>query len=452
MPETAAISTDQLLSDLGVLCAQPSTTGQINELEDTARVIAHLLRRVGLNVKTVPTAGAPVVLAWRNGSTLSRLVLYHHYDVAPSGPWSSWLHEPFQLAEREDILYGRGVAHGKGPLAAHIQALRVLLQDGADLPCGVVMIIEGEGLNGSPHLAEALEEYAEQFPADGCLAVAGEHNIHGIPLCYSGSKGLLRVRLSVRGAALPLPAGNAASVPNPVWRLIWALNNIKGEDEDIRINGFYDSVSGPVKNERTMLRKAALDEPGRLNTWQIPAFLFQMSGAALTRSEVTLPTCNISAFVSEPTTDIQAIPTAASAQLDFQLVPDQEPAAILTLLRRHLIEKSLEDIEVEELPGGYAAVRTEMDQPFVQSLQAAVAHVYGSDPDVLPLGTFAQPLHIITSQLNVPPGILGLARHTSALHGVNEQIPLDDLIRHSQVLTELLINGSKHFSQIELGY
>jgi acetylornithine deacetylase/succinyl-diaminopimelate desuccinylase-like protein len=436
--DSVHIQPDQLLSDLYTLCAQPSSIGQPDELSQTARLVVDMLRRAGLQAKVVPTAGAPVVLGWRDGQCASRVLLYHHYDVTPPGPWRAWFHEPFQLAEREQVLYARGVAHGKGPLVAHLQAIRALLNSEQGLPCGVALVVEGEGLSGSPHLADVVSQYADRLRADGCLSTAGERDIDGQPICYSGSKGLLRVLLRVRGGHYALPAGVATSVPNPAWRLAWALNNIKGEDEDIRINGFYDSINGPERNERDLLRKIRLDEPGRLEAWGIPAFLFNIQGAALTRSEVTLPTCNITSFTVESAPGVQCIPTAAAAQLDFQLVPNQQPDAILALLHKHLTERGMSDIEIEVLPGMYAPIRSDADQPFIQQILATGAHTEDGALPMLPLGTFAQPLQIFADAFGMPVAALALARQNSAIHGPNEQIPLDDLLHHSQALVTLL--------------
>lgn len=432
------ISIDQLAGNLQRLCAQPSSAGHNDELAATAGVVADLLRRIGFDVTSVRTPGAPVVLGRRTGRSPFTLLLYHHYDVTPPGPWRAWSHEPFQLAEREDTLYGRGVAHGKGPLIAHIQAIRALLESEGELPCGLVVVVEGEGMSGSPHLETVVAGHSDMLRADACLGSGGTRDAEGIPFCYSGTKGLLQVHLSTAGTAHPLMPGFAASVRNPVWRLIWALGNIKGEDEDIRINGFYDDVEGPSRSENTALRQTRLDEARRLADWHLPEFLFGMSGVALVRAEVTLPTCNLAAFTVEPATNLPIIPTSASAQLDFQLVPVQHPDTILSLLREHLIARSCVDIAVDKIPGGYPPARTDSDHPFIQQLAMAGTPVYGTPLKLLPLGPFTQPLHIFIQHLNVPVAVLALARNDSAIHGPNEHLPIMDLVRHGEVLMELM--------------
>lgn len=427
--------TEKLTTLLRTLCAQPSTAGQIDDLVASAQLLATTLSRIGMQVDLVSTPGAPVLIARRAGRSPRTLLLYHRYDCAPPGPWRAWSHEPFQLAERDGALYGRGVAEGKGPLAAHIQALQSLIETEGGLPCNVVLIAEGDGLSGSPHLATAL---SDPLHADLCLGSAGGRDVAGTPFCYSGSKGLLRVRLDASGSGSPLPPGLASSMRNPLWRLIWALANIKGDDEDIRIPGFYEGVEGPSRAENARLRQVALDEAGRLAAWGAPDFLFGMSGASLVRAEVTLPTCNISAISCEPAVELPLLPSSASALLDFQLVPRQEPAAVLVMLRDHLAERGFGDIGITPLPGGYPPAHSPSDAPTLAAVPAAGAAVYGATPQMLPSGPFVLPLQILAKAGAATVATVGLARPDSSTIGPDEHIPAADLARHAQWLIELL--------------
>ncbi|HEX5691916.1 MAG TPA: M20/M25/M40 family metallo-hydrolase, partial [Roseiflexaceae bacterium] len=340
--------------------------------------------------------------------------------------------------EREAMLYGRGVADGKGPLAAHLSALSALIEAEGDLPCGVVVVAEGEGLSGSPHLGMLLNEQAHLFRADACLSTGGERDKNGRPICYNGVKGLLQVRLHVGGATQALPTGLAASVPNPLWRLLWALGQVKSDQEEVLINGFYDEVEGPSRSENQALRTVMLDEAGRKAAWGLPQFLFGLDGVTLVRTEATMPTCNVATLHTEPSGEFSGIPIAASARLDFQLVPHQLPETIADLLLAHLASKQLDDISVERLPGGYAAAHTPFEDPFVQLVSSVGQYVYSAPLALLPQGPFAQPLALFSEAFDIPIAALGCARFDSAINAPNEHIQLPDLVRHGQLLIELL--------------
>jgi acetylornithine deacetylase/succinyl-diaminopimelate desuccinylase-like protein len=437
------IDRERLIADLRQFCAQASTsqasTSQQNhELAVTARLVTRLMQRAGLTSDLIKTPGAPILLGRCAGRSAFTLLLYHHYDLAPSGPWHDWAHEPFQLAEREGLLYGRGVAHGKGPLIAQLAALQALREQEGELPCNVVVVVEGEGLTGSPFLAEVFQQNAHILQADACLASSGERDLEGRPFCYRGSKGLLRVELHSSGPNVPLSPGMASIVRNPAWRMAWALTTIKGEDEEVRIVGFYDNVSGPSREENALLRQVRLAEPGRLASWGLRDFLFDMRGGALVQAEVTLPTCNLNYFRIDAANSVPDIPTATRARLDFQLVPHQSPDEVMTLLREHLIARSFEDVAVQRLPGGYAPVQTERGHPFLQWLREAGAACYGAPPVTLSLGPFTAPLRCFVDALAIPVASIGLARSDSSIYGPNERIRLHDLLDHARLTIEVL--------------
>jgi acetylornithine deacetylase/succinyl-diaminopimelate desuccinylase-like protein len=436
--EPALISTDRLMSDLDQLVSLPGSSGEAEELAAVAARVAALMRSRGLQVTSIATPGAPLVVGQRAGRHPFTLLLYHHYDVMPSGPWRAWHHEPFQMAEREGTLYGRGCADGKGPLAAHLSAIAALIDAERELPCGVVVVAEGEALAGSPGLGAALAGSPGLLKADACLATGGERDSDDRPYCYTGAKGLLQVRLRASGANQALPPGLAASVANPLWRLLWALGQVKSDQEEVLIEGFYDDVDGPSRPENQALRGLSMDEASRKRAWDIPAFLFDLDGASLVRTEATLPTCNVTDLAVDPASDLPIIPVAATARVDFQLVPRQHPQAISDLLRAHLAIKNMADIAVERLPGGYPAVHTPFDHPFIQRIKQAGEQLYSAPLPLLPQGPFAQPLFFFAEAYGIPVAAIGCARPDCAISAPNERILLPDLIRHGQLLIDLL--------------
>ena len=53
-----------------------------------------------------------------------------HLDVVPPGKLSDWLRDPFDPAEKDGTLYGRGSQDDKGPVVASLFAVKALLDAG----------------------------------------------------------------------------------------------------------------------------------------------------------------------------------------------------------------------------------------------------------------------------------------------------------------------------------
>jgi acetylornithine deacetylase/succinyl-diaminopimelate desuccinylase-like protein len=127
-----------------------------SELVRSAELTADILQRSGLPiVEILEVEGShPAVFASspapRGAPTV---LLYAHHDVQPPGDLADWISAPFEPAEREGRLYGRGSADDKSGIAVHAAALRAY---GGALPVGVAVLIEGEEETGSAHLSALL--------------------------------------------------------------------------------------------------------------------------------------------------------------------------------------------------------------------------------------------------------------------------------------------------------
>lgn len=421
-PDTAT-----LLDNLRLLCAQPSVAGQPRALADGADAVATVLRGSGLDCRIVTTPGAPIVIGRYSAGAGRTLLLYGRYDVPPAGLRRSWTSDPFQPTVRDDALYARG-AVVKAELVARAAALQLLIAQ--QLPLNLVVVVEGESLTGSPNLAIVREAVGS---ADACVWSGGGYDASGTPLLYTGVKGLLQVELAASSAAAALPASYAATVPNPLWTLTLALASIKSEFEEILIDGFYDEIMPPSRSALNTVQRLDVGEQARRDAWGVKRFLANVSGAMLARTETFSPTCNISAInVSSP--GVAAIPARASAELQFQLVPDYQPARLFELLTTHLTARGLDGLAVRQLPGAYGPFQSPA-LPF--DVAQATMQIYGQPASVVPLTPFAAPAALL---LDAAPLVgCGLERPTSALLSTDEHVPLADLLAHTRLLVELIM-------------
>lgn len=420
-PDSAA-----LLDNLRLLCAQPSVAGQARGLADGADSVATILRDSGLECRIIPTPGAPIVVGRYDAGAARTLVLYGRYDVPPAGLRRSWTNDPFQPTIRDDKLYARG-AVVKGELVARAEALKLLIAQ--RVPLNITVVVEGESLIGSPHLAAVRPDLG---PCDLLLWSGGGFSAAGSPLLYAGVKGLLQVALSTTTASTVVPLTYAATVPNPLWTLTLALTSIKSEFEEILLEGFYDEIVPPSRSALSAVQQLDVGEQQRRAAWGIDRFLANVSGSMLARTETFSPSCNISA-INVASSGVPAVPSQASAEIQFQLVPDHQPARVFELLTAHLAARGLDHLEIRQLPGAYGPAQSAA-LPF--DAAQAVATVYGQPAPVVPLAPFAAPAALLATA--VPLISCGLERPASALLGPDEHVPHVDLLLHTRLLLELI--------------
>ena len=336
---------DESIAELSKLVAQPSVGAQNLGIKECAELVAGMLRKRGFATEIMPTGnefvvGAPVVFGERKAKSDKTLLFYCHYDVQPPEPLELWETPPFEPSLRGGKLYGRGVGDDKGHIASRLFAIDALLNEYGELPCNVKFIIEGEEETSSVHLHEYVLNNKERLKADGCIWEFGGVDHEETPIQYLGLRGICYVELSVETAATDVHSGIGGSIfPNAAWRLVWALNCLKGPGERIRLPGFYDKVRKPSARDLELM--AALPEISAAYKKQygVKSFIKGLTGGVELRvEEVFTPTCTIcgltSGYQGPGSKTVQ--PAKASAKVDFRLVPDQRPVDVLEQLRLHL--------------------------------------------------------------------------------------------------------------------
>ncbi|MBN1483664.1 MAG: M20/M25/M40 family metallo-hydrolase, partial [Chloroflexia bacterium] len=434
-----------MVRDLSEFCALPSMAGQPQGLNDAAAWVARSLEDCGLSVRRLESGGPTVIQAQRLRPGRPTVLFYNHYDVQPPGDEDAWRFPPFEPRQHGRRLYARGAVDNKGALVARLWALRAWRELYGELPLGVRFVVEGEEEIGSPHLPALLQEHGPLFQADGCIWEAGGVGAQARPLLYLGMKGVLYVELEARGTAQALHSSWGTVAPNPAWRLLWAISSLKSPDEDILIEGFYDTVDGPSREDIRQVQELPFDQEALLEAWQVPGFLAGLSGAMFLLAHFYAPSCNLDSFQSGQVEHIHtALPNVARAHLDFRLVPDQQPEEILDLLRRHLEEQDFADIVVRPLGPALRPFRTPLEHPFVQAVVEATRTVFHPRPAIFPTSGGSGPMYLFGQDLGLPVVSLGVGHLEDNVHGADENVRLVDLERgvaHVAAIMERLAQG-----------
>ncbi|MBI1724042.1 MAG: M20/M25/M40 family metallo-hydrolase, partial [Candidatus Tectomicrobia bacterium] len=339
-------------------------------VREAAGHLAGLMREAGAEARILPTGGHPVVYGEARGPAGAPVLLvYGHYDVQPAEAGEGWSSPPFEPQVREGRLYARGAGDNKGQHFAQLKALEAFKATGTPLPVTVKFLIEGEEEMGSTHLREFVLQHRALLGAD--IACSSDGSLHPSrrPTLALGCRGLLYLELIARGAGKDLHSGSyGGAVESPFWRLMQAVQALRGPDGRVRVPGFYDAVRPLGRADQEAL--AGIPDPAS----ELRAALGEGAeragdmGAFYTKT-LTGPNLNICGFQGGYSGEGMktVIPGAVRAKVDFRLVVDQDPHKLHEDVCAFLKKEGFGDIEVRKL-ATFEPSKTPADHPLIQKI------------------------------------------------------------------------------------
>ncbi|MCD4686967.1 MAG: M20/M25/M40 family metallo-hydrolase [Anaerolineae bacterium] len=436
---------DRFLAEFGQFIGQISVAADGRGISAMAQLVANRFKQLGADVTVYETPGSPVVYAEIGPQDAARtLMIYNHYDVQPEDPVDLWDTEPFDMTIKDGVIYGRGTCDDKGELLTRIQAVEAWLKTQGELPVRIKWVVEGEEEIGSIHLEEWVDEHAAMLAADGILWEGGSYNEAGRPEFGLGGKGVAYFELRVTGPSHDLHSSVAPIVPNPAWRLVWALSTLKDADDNITLDGYMEHVTPLDDDTWDRIDAVPMEFEKMRARWGIPQWLNGLDDHAARRRYLAAPTLTIcgihSGYGGQGTKTV--LPAEALAKLDFRLVDGLTARLAHDLLRAHLDRRGFTDIEIVPLSMEEFAA----SPPGSLVERAAVAasqHVWGQDPIMLPWLAGSGPLYPLSTKLGIPVVFAGTTWHPHMrAHSPNENILVRDYFRSMRFTAAFL----SHFS------
>ncbi|MFT4060392.1 MAG: succinyl-diaminopimelate desuccinylase [Legionella sp.] len=130
------------------------------------------------------------------------LVFTGHTDVVPVGDATKWLTDPFLMEEKNDLLYGRGVADMKGSLACMLLMAKRFIQTYPTFPGQLGFLItsgeEGDDYDlGTPYIMEQLHK--QGIHIDYCVVGEPSSTTHVGDVIKIGRRGSLNAKIKLQG-------------------------------------------------------------------------------------------------------------------------------------------------------------------------------------------------------------------------------------------------------------
>jgi acetylornithine deacetylase/succinyl-diaminopimelate desuccinylase-like protein len=401
----------RFISELCEFLRFPSVSSNPRHARDVRNCAAWLaahLRNIGLtNAGLLETGGAPIIYAesFPPGSRYPTVLIYGHYDVQPPEPLDAWRSPPFDPVLCNGNLRARGASDDKGQLFTHVKALECFIRTVGAIPVGVRCLFEGEEEIGSPHFRASLEKHKKWLRSD--VAVISDTQMRGAgrPAITYALRGSLNLEIDVFGPARDVHSGTfGGAAPNPIHALGSIISALHDRDGRIAVPGFYSrALAGPP-------------EPGE-------------SAYQRTTLRPALIVSGISGGHQGPGVK-SIIPHSATAKINIRLVPDQNPAEIDALVRRHLARASPRNVVTRvRTVSATPPVVIPRRHPFMRAASRAYAKAFGRAPVLTRSGGSIPVVNMFREVLGIPTVLMGFGLPDDGPHGPNEKTHLPTFFR-----------------------
>ena len=416
------------------------------DLARCADATAAQLETCGLeHVRQVTVEGCPpaVVGEWLHAPGTPTVLLYAHHDVQPTGFEERWTSGPFEPAERDGRLYGRGTADNKAGVVMHTSAVRAWLDTHGELPCNVKVFVEAEEEIGSPHLGAFLAEHAQALAADVLVLGDGGNWSVGTPALTYSLRGIAGGDVTIRALDHPLHSGMAGGpVPDPVTAMAVLLASLVDDHGDLTCPGVWDDVRPLTPDEQARIAALPFDLDGWRRKWGLHAGV-ELTGDPSVNVYERLwfrPSLTIIGFDSHPIEgSSNQIVASATARLSVRVAPGQDPHRVNDCLRAH-IERSVPwGLEVTFEPGDEAdGWLCEPEGWAFDAANEALARAFGRAPVLMGVGASVPFVkHFAEAFGDIPTLVMGPSDPASRIHSEDESIDLADW--HNLIVGEVLL-------------
>jgi acetylornithine deacetylase/succinyl-diaminopimelate desuccinylase-like protein len=404
-----------------------------DDVRRAAEWVADRMRRAGIpEVEIAPSDGHPIVLGrWMVGENRPTVMIYGHYDVQPAVPLELWRTPPFEPTIVDGRIYARGASDMKANLLSAIQAIEALRATAGAPPVNVIFFFEGEEETGSPNLPPFVAANRDRLKCDVVLSADSMMDGPDKPVLVTALKGIIGCQIDLRTGETDLHSGgygaavlNAAQVAG---RLAASFHN---SDGTVAINGFYDAVLPLTELDRADIALGAENLDGMIASSGVYT-RWGEAGYTDTERVYARPTLDLngmwSGFTGEGAKTVT--PCEAHIKLTCRLVPDQDPDAVLDLIRAHVERHIPAGVQatITPLNGAAYPFAISRDHPAMLKTGAVLKELYGVEPTHVRVGASIPVTGIFQRELGADTVELGFSQPGSGAHAPNEWYRLDDL-------------------------
>ena len=450
----------EVLGEFTRLLAIPNVAGDTENIQKNADALVAMLQKRGLKTQLLQVENTPpAVYAEMPADPGKRTVIFYaHYDGQPVQK-RDWKQDPWQPVTVGDRIYARSASDDKAAIIGLLTALDALQATHQPPSVNLKFFFEGEEEAGSPHLDKLLAKYVDHLKSDLWVICDGPAYQNGQPLLVFGSRGVVTAQITTFGPNRPLHSGHYGNwAPNPIVELAQLIAKMRTTEGEITIPHFYDPV-----RPQTEAEKNALKNLPNLDLQLKDEFgLGRSEGTSSLPEQIMQPALNLDRIEGGGTgpNPANAVPSSATAYIDFRMVPNQTPEIVreqvesyLRQLGYFLVHQPASPAERLQHPlllqviwgAGYPPQRTAIDAPVSQAFIAAEKTATGDALLVMPTLGGSTPSFLFEQQFKVPVILLPIANFDNNQHAANENIRVEYLMDGIRIYAAVFANLGKYW-------
>jgi acetylornithine deacetylase/succinyl-diaminopimelate desuccinylase-like protein len=412
------------------------TTNPPGNEKRAAEFFAEIFDREGVEYKLYePEPGRSSIRACLRGSgDKGAVILLNHMDVvsADAGEWSF---DPFGGEVRDGFVSGRGALDMKGQGIMELLAFLSLKRKGVNLARDCIFLAvadeEKQGYNGVRFL---LDNYPEDFHADvvlneGGIGITGLVQNKPVIMIAVAEKGMCWLRVSRQGQTGhgSMPHGN-----NALEKMIQALSPLVSIHPPATITPVVAEYFKALGNGMDVFNHHQYD--GKADT--LVKILAETGLDKLPQISAMIRN-TISVNMMHAGTSPNVIPDYVAVEMDIRILPGQDTEEMMKCVRSalsddtiridrsqiHLASESPRDTE------SYLTIKDVLEKAYPGSITAPLLMMASSD------SRFFRERGI--ASYGVSPIIIPMEQ-MSMIHGIDEKISVQNLIKGTEVYSELV--------------
>ncbi len=404
------------LVEVPTVSADPKHSGDIRK---GAELALQYLREFGASAELVETPGNPVVLGkLLTDPAYPTITIYNHLDVQPAQE-PEWVRDPFSFHVEDGRYEGRGSTDDKGPALTALFAARFALEN--HTPVNVHFVWELEEEIGSPNFEHFVNTKAEELRTDSVLVSDTIWLSRDTPAIPYSLRGLQGARLVLETGEKDAHSGlTGGAARNPIGELCQVIarcyDPISGR---VAVPGFYDRVVPVAEEEMSGFVASGFNVETFMSAHGLKSLRTLDAREILERiwCAPTFEVHGISGGYVGPGIKT-VVPPRAEAKISMRLVPDQDPAEILMLLKQYIGEMN-PDVRLEQA-GSLKPYLGEFHGAYADAARRSIQFAFGKEPAFIREGGSIGAVVTMQEYLQAPITLIGLSLPEHGYHAPNE--------------------------------